>query len=248
MKFSSFNGNRSIMTEKIERNVSKRIINLTRELPVQNQYTLALDNEYKHVAFNEERAPLNKGKWREKVFQASANQPLDLEIGTGAGHFFNHQALKHPERFLVGMELKYKPLIQSIRRALKSGAKNAAICRFHAFNVEDLFEENELNNVFIHFPDPWVTPKKPRNRLVQKSNLEKLFKLQKSGSFVEFKTDSLVYFEWALEEIKNSPYEIEFCTFDLHQSEKAKDNFITGFESIFIRQGIKINYVLLRKN
>ena len=36
-------------------------INLTRTLPKQNAYTLALDNEFKDFAFNEERAPLNKG-------------------------------------------------------------------------------------------------------------------------------------------------------------------------------------------
>lgn len=235
------------MTETKEKNVSKRIINITRELPVQNQYTLALDNEFKDFAFNEERAPLNKGKWRTEVFKAQNETPLDLEIGTGTGYFFNQQALKYPQRLLLGMELKYKPLVQTIRRAKKSGATNVAICRFHGFNIEELFTENELDNVFIHFPDPWTTPKKPKNRMVQKLNLDKIFKLQKPGSFIEFKTDSLVYFDWALEEIKKTDYKIEYCTYDLHQSEKAAENFITGFEAIFLKQGIKINYVLLRK-
>lgn len=236
------------MEQMKNKNVSKRVINLTRELPVQNQYTLALDNEFREFAFNEERAPLNKGKWRSDVFKTDVTKPLDLEIGTGTGYFFNQQALKYPERLLLGMELKYKPLVQTIRRAKRSGAQNVAICRYHGFNIEDLFEKNELNNVFIHFPDPWVSPKKPKNRMVQKLNLDKIYELQQNNSFVEFKTDSLVYFEWALEEIKNTKYKMEFCTFDLHQSEKASENFITGFEAIFLKQGIKINYVLLRKS
>lgn len=236
------------MTENILKTPLKRMINLTRELPVQNQYTLALDNEYREFAYNEERAPLNKGKWRSEIFKASEEQPLDLEIGTGTGYFFNQQALKKPERLLLGMELKYKPLIQTIRRAKKAGAQNVAVCRYHGFNIDDLFAENELDNVYIHFPDPWVTPKKPKNRIVQKSILDKIHQLQKPNAFIEFKTDSLVYFEWALEEIKKSKYKIEFCTFDLHQSEKVSENFITGFEAIFLKQGIKINYVLLRNS
>lgn len=228
-------------------NSEKKIgrINLTRTLPKPNQYTLALDGEFRDYAFNEERTPLNKGQWKTKF--TNSQLPIDLEVGTGAGYFFQHQTLKHPERNLVGIEIKYKPLIQTIRRALHAGAKNAVISRFHAFDLEMMFEKGEINNVFVHFPDPWTSPKKPKNRFVQLRNLDILYDLQKPGSFLEFKTDSLVYFEWALEEIKKSRYKVEFVTFDLHQSEKVSDNFITGFEKIFINQGIKINYILLRK-
>jgi len=224
-----------------------RRINLTRTLPRPNQYTLALDNEYSHRAFNEERAPLNKGQWRKNIFQAEAGCPMDLEIGTGTGTFFTHLALKNPDRLLVGMELKYKPLIQSIRRALVGGAQNAAICRFHAFNLEELFTEGELNDIYIFFPDPWVTPRKPKNRTVNAELLKVMHRLQKPGSRIIFKTDSREYFLWSLDEIKNTPYHLEYQTLNLHQSDKASQNFVTGFEKIFISQGIEINYLELRK-
>lgn len=225
----------------------RRQINITTELPVQNEYTLALNGAYSHVAFDEVRAPLNKGKWRSDVFKVSSEMPLDLEVGTGNGTYFAHHAKTHADRLLVGLELKYKPLIQSIRRAVKDGSKNAAICRFHAFNIEELFSEGELDNVYVHFPDPWTSPKKPKNRFVCKRNLEILYKLQKPGSYINFKTDSLVYFEWAMEEIAQSPYKIIFETKDLHNSEMKSENFETAFEKIFLREGIKINFVRLQK-
>ena len=218
-----------------------------RTLPRPNAYTIALDGEFSHVAFNEERAPLFKGQWREKVFKVPVESPMDLEIGTGNGFFFAHRAQSQPQRNLLGLELKYKPLIQSIRRATLGGGKNVAIARYHAFNISDLFETEELNHVFIHFPDPWTSPKKPRNRIVNRYHLGLLYNLQKPGSFLEFKTDSREYFLWAMEEIKESPFKIEFQTQNLHQSEKASENFMTGFEKIFTKQGIEINYVLLRK-
>ena len=44
--------------------------------------------------------------------------------------------------------------------------------------------------------------------MVQKLILDKLYDLQMPGAFLEFKTDSLVYFDWALDEIKNTKYNI----------------------------------------
>lgn len=225
----------------------RRQINITKDLPRQNAYTLALNGEYSHVAFDEQRAPANKGLWRSSVFKVDQNVPMDLEVGTGAGHHFAWYTQKNPSRCLVGIELKYKPLIQTIRRAVTAGAKNAAVCRFHAFNLDELFQPQELNNVFIHFPDPWTSPKKPKNRFVCKENLDLLWELQKPGSIIEFKTDSRVYFDWSLEEIAASKYTVLGQSFDLHKSEFNAENFQTGFEKIFMKQNIQINFIRLLK-
>jgi tRNA (guanine-N7-)-methyltransferase len=224
-------------------------INLTRTLPKPNPYAMAIDNEYKDVAFNEERAPLNKGKWRSDVFKVSESTPMDVEVGTGAGMHFAHHAAKHKERCLVGLELKYKPLIQSIRRAKFVGGIHNAICRYHAFNLDLLFAENEIDNMYIHFPDPWVTPRKPKNRVVNRNILNEIYTMQKPGSFLEFKTDSREYFLWSLDEIKETKYQIEFQTLNLYRSDTIykQNNFQTTFEKIFVKQGIEINYIKLIK-
>lgn len=222
-------------------------LNLTRSLKHQNEYTLALTEYLAEYAFDEERAPLNKGKWRSEIFIADQAKPLDLELGTGNGKHFAFRALQSPERLMVGLEIKYKPLIQTIKGALRGGAQNAKVCRFHAFDLPQLFEVNEINNVYIHFPDPWVTPRKPQNRFVSAPVLNTLHGLQRDGSFLDFKTDSLEYFEWALNEIPRDKYKVMRLTFDLHKSEWIQENFVTQFESIFLRQNIKINYLRLQK-
>lgn len=231
-------------------NRRRPIINLTRTLPKPNPYAVAMDTEYRDFAFNEERAPLNKGKWRSDIFKVDSKIPMDVEIGTGTGTHFAYQAAKNKDRCWVGLELKYKPLVQTIRRAKFNGGVHNAICRYHAFNIDQLFEENEVNNVYIHFPDPWVTPKKPKNRVVNRVILNDIFKMQRPRSFLEFKTDSRDYFLWALEEIKETPYKIKFQTLNLYaeDNEYKKNNFSTGFEKIFVKQGIEINYIMLVKD
>jgi tRNA (guanine-N7-)-methyltransferase len=244
-------------------------INSTRQIPNPNIYICALEGEFNRYAFNEERAPLNKGKWRTEIAKSlpqnmfseticteshlvnspiSLNDiPLDVEFGTGNGHHFAHHAADNPNRMLVGFELKYKPLIQSIRRALSLKAQNARILRYHAHNIDLVFEQNEINNVYIHFPDPWERPRKFKNRIVCETFLNRLYELQRTDSFIEFKTDSRAYFLWAMKEIRRTPYKIEFETLDLHSTPLKDSNFITTFERIFIRQNIPINYVKLRK-
>ncbi len=222
-------------------------INNTQTLKRPNEYTQALTGLYSEIAFDEQRAPGNKGQWR-SLIGLSPDHPLDLEIGLGNGLHFAHRAKQYPQRGIVGIELKYKPLIQSIRRAYLGGAKNALAARYHAFNIDLLFEEGEINDVFIHFPDPWTSPRKPDNRILNPRMIQILSFLQKPNSTLFFKTDSKEAFEWSVQNIKNTQFfTVEYLTSDLHKSPFAENNFITQFENIFIRKGLPIYFLMAKK-
>ena len=218
----------------------------TGKMPFPNEYVKALDGEYSDYAYNEKRALDFKGQWLSQAFVVPEEVPLDLEIGTGNGYHFAHHAEKHPERCLVGVELKYKPLIQSIRRAVLAGSKNARMMRYHARFISEVFEDNEVNNIYIHHPDPWLKKRQKKNRLLQLSFLNELYQIQKTNHFVEIKMDSRDYFDQTVENAKASEFEIEFLTYDLHNSEQAQYNFITQFENFFLRDQQPIYYLRLR--
>lgn len=219
----------------------------TQSLPRPNQYVQLLLNDYSRWAYDQEAARNLKGKWRKDAFNVLEDAPMDLEIGTGNGFFFAHRAEVAPERQLVGLEITYKTLIQTIRRTVAQGSTNARMIRFHASLIDELFGHGELNNVYIYFPDPWPKKKHAKNRLIQMNFLYSMFEVQRPGSFLEFKTDSLEYFEWALERFKKSPYKISRLTYDLHSSEWVNDNFMTHFEKLWTTKGLKTNLVRLEK-
>ena len=210
-------------------------------LPQPTYYVQALQTEFAPWAFCEKRSVLNKGQWATQVFADSSSAPIDLEIGTGNGIHFAHYAEQNPKRNLIGIEWKFKPLIQSIRRALNHGAKNARIVRYDAGFPDHLFAAGELDRVMIHFPDPWPKEKQKKHRLINDAFLTTLFKLQKKGAELEFKTDNRDYFDWAMECFERSAYQQTSITYDLHNSDYQSENFVTHFEKIFLKQGLPIH-------
>ncbi len=219
----------------------------TKSLPRPTQYVQMLQNDYAKWTYDQEAARELRGNWRRQAFDVSSETPLDLEIGTGNGFFYAHRATVAPERCLVGLEITYKTLVQSIRRAVSQGATNARMARFHASQIDEIFATAELDNVYIYFPDPWPKKKHAKNRLIQMSFLHALYDLQRPDSFLEFKTDSAEYFDWALERFKKSPYKISRLTRDLHASEWGMNNFMTHFEKLWTSKGLKTHLIRLEK-
>lgn len=222
-------------------------LNKTTELKHKNVYTEALLTTYSQYALDEQSVEVHQGNWRNYFGSTDSNIPLDVEIGLGNGLHFAHHATTYPDRLLLGLELKYKPLIQSIRRAVNAGATNARALRYHAFNMDFAFAKNEINDVFVFFPDPWTSPRKPENRILNSRMVDLLYQLQRPGSSLYFKTDSEEAFDDCSLHLKQNPYQLEFETRDLHRSDRAESNFVTQFENLFIRKSLPIYYIHLKK-
>ena len=138
-----------------------------------NPYVEMMYKDFSQWAFDES-AVQYRGRWRSDIFSKEEQTPLDLEIGTGNGfHFANYTKANH-DRSVVGLELKYKPLVQSIRRSLNQGAKNSRMIRFSAESIDELFETEELDNVFINFQDHWPKKRHNKNRIIKNMFLEKI--------------------------------------------------------------------------
>ncbi len=172
---------------------------------------------------------------------------MDLEIGTGNGFHFAHLCQKHPERKIIGLELKYKTTIQSIRRSLQKGCTNGRMARFPAQRISDFFEKQEVNNTYIHFPDPWPKKRHSRKRLIQDLFLKNLFSIMRSSSFLEFKTDDCSYFRQAMDVFRKSSFDISFFSENVHESSRQNKNFVTHFESLFMKKGQPVFYCRFKK-
>lgn len=223
-------------------------VSRTKTIPDPNVYVKAIYGEFAAWTYDEEKTPELRGRWRSEAFGVADDVPLDLEIGTGNGLHFAHLAAQHPQRCLLGIELRYKPLIQSIRRVIRNGGRNARAARYNAYLLPEIFTPGELNDVYIFFPDPWEKIRQHKHRLIQDEFLHRMSGIQRPGSRLFFKTDSQDYFAWAKTRFARSPYQVVAAVDDLHASEFAQTNFVTQFERIFMRQGLRIGFAELLKN
>ena len=132
--------------------------------------------EYAPWAMTAEQGEEHRGRWRELMGRAP-DAPLLLEIGPGNGFFFRELCRRHPEAAVVGIEIRFKRVWLTARKARQEGLENFRVLHHHASHLEDLFEPGELTAVHVNHPDPWPKDRHHKNRLLSpafRARLERL--------------------------------------------------------------------------
>jgi tRNA (guanine-N7-)-methyltransferase len=219
-----------------------------RAIPAERKHInpyVELIEDYSPWVFMEEQARLLREEWKNLVFQTP--HPVDVEIGTGNGFHFSHYAETNPQRSVVGFEIKFKTVVQSIARARREGCENVRMIKGDAQRLTEYFGEKEVSKIIVHFPDPWPKPRQQKNRLLNRDFFREAHKVLAPGGVVEFKTDHFGYFQWATKEAAHAELLLDFYTEDLHHSFKSHENFVTQFESLFLRKNQPIFFFSLKK-
>ena len=225
-------------------------LNKTTDIKTPNLYVKAFYNEFKDWSFDEQGGVKFKGCWRKKVFKKSESQLLHLEIGPGNGLSFFRRCQNQPQDSFLAVELKYKPLIQTIRRVRSADLTNVRVIRYNANLIKDLFAKEELNNIYIHFPDPWPKRKQNKHQLINAGFAADLFQIQQTNSLLEFKTDSEKYFSKTKDIFFKAGYKVLVCNTDLHSDKTKEQGFfqtLSQFELLFVKKNIPIKYLLMKK-
>lgn len=222
-------------------------ITKSRSIPNPSIYIQKMYQEYSDFVFDEEESPKQKGRWRQDVFTSSKNSTLHLEIGTGTGLHIAQQALSNSKDSFIGIELKYKPLIQTIRRCLQNKSENVRMLRYNATLIQDLFQSEEVNNIYIHFPDPWPKQRHSKHRLIQPEFIKNLYQIQKQESILEIKTDSREYFDFSCSIIENSKLYNKVQKSHHWHREVKKNVILTGFERLFMKKDVPICFAQYKR-
>ena len=187
-----------------------------------------------------------KGLWRE-VF--GNDKPIHIEIGMGKGRFLMDLAEQNPDINYVGIEKYSSVLLRAIQKQELRQLPNVKFIRMEAEDITEVFAPSEVDKIYLNFSDPWPKDRHAKRRLPSREFLSRYDKILKPEGVVEFKTDNMDLFDFALEEVEPAGWNLDAVTYDLHNDEVMNEgNVMTEYEEKFSSQGNPIyKYIVSRK-
>lgn len=189
-----------------------------------------------------------KGNWNQLYFDEP--RPITVELGCGDGEYTVGLAEACSQRNYIGVDIKGDRLHQGSTQAIESGLNNVGFLRTQILRLDEFFEDGEIDEFWLTFPDPRPKKREARRRLSNPRHLELYRKLAKSDALFRFKTDNTALFEYTLEVLEREFPVVDLTyTFDLYQDEELQREhygIMTKYERIWTAKGEKIKYLKFR--
>ena len=189
-----------------------------------------------------------KGKWGSHFFRN--DHPIVLELACGRGEYAVGLAKKYPNKNFIGIDRKGARMWKGCKESVLAQMSNVAFLRTQIGLIRHFFAENEVDEIWITFPDPQPTRSKSNKRLTSPLFLDFYKQILKPNGVIHLKTDSDLLYEYTLEVIENLNYEIIEKNKDIHASLPANDDLtlLTYYESRWQKEGIPIKYIQFKMN
>lgn len=197
-------------------------------------------NKIKHNDFH------LKGKWAKDFFQNE--NPVILELGCGKGEYTVELAEKFPDANFIGIDIKGARLWNGAKIALEKELKNVAFLRTNIEIIGQFFGENEIDEIWLTFPDPQM--KKTRKRLTSANFLNKYRNFLKKDGIIHLKTDSNFQYTYTSALAHKNDFEILAETDNLYESDVLNETLQikTFYEKQWLSRGITIKYLAFKLN
>lgn len=187
-----------------------------------------------------------KGKWSREVF--GNDRPLILELGCGKGEYTLGLARLHPEKNFMGLDIKGARIWRGARTAHEEGLLNVAFLRTRIDFANSFFASDEVEEIWITFPDPQEKKRRQKKRLPGAHFLNRYREFLKDEGRIHLKTDNLSLYKDTLALLAYNDLLVEKQSSDVYQEgwNDERDSIQTFYEKRFIAEGLKINYLCFR--
>lgn len=185
-----------------------------------------------------------RGKWRSDFFKN--NNPIVLELGCGKGEYSVALAMAYPEKNFIGVDIKGARFWRGAKTGMEENIDNLGFIRTQIELVDHIFAENEIDEIWITFPDPQIKYKRTKHRLTNSEFLQKYKYILKPDGIVNLKTDSEFMHGYTLGLLHGEGHEIIQANHDVYKnvySPKEVTGIQTFYEKQYLEQGKRITYI-----
>lgn len=197
------------------------------------------------VLLGENGTPVQiKGKWNE--FHFKNNKPITLELACGKGDYSIGLARLYPDRNFIGIDIKGARIWKGAGDALEEKLENVVFLRTRIEQITRFFEKDEIDEIWITFPDPFLKQTKANRRLTSSSFLSLYEKIIKPGGIIHLKTDDPTLYEFTLDTLsKVENYELLYHDDDIYNKPLPMPelDLKTYYEKKHLAIGRTIKYV-----
>ena len=184
-----------------------------------------------------------KGRWN-TIF--SNSNPIVLELGCGKGEYTLALAERYPEKNFIGIDIKGARLWRGAKTALENKLPNVRFLRMNIELIDAVFDESEVSEIWITFPDPQIKYKRTKHRLTNIHFLDRYKKILDVDGLVHLKTDSEFLHGYTLGLLQGLDKEIVYSNNDVYRqsgSPAVVTEVQTFYESQYLEMGKPITYL-----
>ena len=184
-----------------------------------------------------------KGSWAAGFF--NNHNPVVLELACGKGEYTVNLARMFPEKNFIGVDYKGNRIWRGAKTALEEGVNNVAFLRIQIENLTAYFAEQEVDEIWITFPDPQPQLSREKKRLTSDRFLNMYRLILKQGGNINLKTDNDGFYTYTAEKITALGLHLHIKTEDLYHSVFADEvlSIKTYYEKKYLLHNKNINYL-----
>ncbi len=172
-------------------------------------------------------------------------KPAILELACGRGEYTLALAEKFPDRPVIGIDLKGARIWAPAKAALERELANVALLRTRIELIDQFFNADEVDQIWITFPDPYPKPCKAKKRLTSHRFLTLYDRIITREHTIHLKTDHVGLFAFSIESVLAEGGIILRQIDDLHAAPITNDLLAiqTAYEKRHLREGRAISYI-----
>ena len=179
-----------------------------------------------------------KGKWASGFFKN--NNPIIVELGCGKGEYTIGLAEKDPNTNYIGIDIKGARFWRGAKTAVDNGLQNVAFVRTQIELVNHIFDNQEIDEIWITFPDPQIKYKRTKHRMTNSEFLQLYKKILKPNGIVNLKTDSEFMHGYTLGLLHGEGHEVLYANHNVYKNEGAPSE-VTSIQTFYEKQYLEIN-------
>lgn len=168
----------------------------------------------------------------------------------GKGQFISQMSYKYPEFNFIGIDMYDELVRRASEKARNAWSQadvetppNLKLALANIEQIEEVFEPEELERIYLNFSDPWPKAKHARRRLTHPRFLKKYTELLNPKGQIHFKTDSETLFDFSLNAIADFGLQMTNISLNLHRDGLNEEHVMTEYEQKFMGKGMNIHRV-----